>query len=269
MTTILAQTTTSQPTSQATQALDLHGSQALGFLIIISLVLVVVWFVPVFLDARRAYHLRRDVIGFLHADLIPQVTRNGLTLTELRTLLRTIGEPATGQRALARSLMALTITTIVGVVAVALLLSSATDVVDLRKTVLTALLSILGVVVGFYFGSRSVESAVAGTSEPAPAAGGQQAPPAGPVLRVLTPSGPTTLSKDDQGAWNPVPIRLQHPTGEIVLHAISGDSAASLQGDPPAFEYRPDNPDPVVTILFWLRDRPEATARVDLQRPSA
>lgn len=160
MTMILAQTTTTGPTSSPGQALELQGSGAVVFLVVVGLALVAVWFVPVLFDARRAYRLRRDVIGFLRQDAMRAVARDGLTLDELKALLQTIGEPATGQRGLARALMALSLTTIVGVAAFALLLSSAADAADLRKTIVTALLSVLGVVVGFYFGSRSVESAV-------------------------------------------------------------------------------------------------------------
>jgi hypothetical protein len=268
MTTILAQTTTTGPTSPG-QALELRGSGAVVFLVVVGLVLVAVWFIPVLLDARRAYRLRQDVIGFLRQDAMRAVEKDGLSLAELKVLVETIGEPATGQRGLARALLALSVTAIVGVIAFALLLSSAADAEDLRKTIVTSLLSVLGVVVGFYFGSRSVESAVetgagaAGT----PAAGPRPGPSAGPVLRVVEPTGPTTLSKRDD-TWNPVEIRLEYLAGENVDFTVAGDEPDSLQqvaGDPSRFRYAPRSPAETVTIRFWLRGRPETTVLVQFR----
>jgi hypothetical protein len=268
---ILAQTTTTGPTSTPGQALELRGSEAVSFLVVVSLALVAVWFVPVLLDARRAYRLRQDVISFLREDAMHAVARDGLTLDELKALLQTIGEPATGQRGLARALLALSVTSIVGVVALALLLSSASDAADLRKTIVTALLSVLGVVVGFYFGSRSVESAMeTGAAMATPAAAPRPNAAERPVLRVTEPTGSTPLSKDDAGAWNPVQIKLEYPAGENIDYAIEGDDSDSVRQDPEnpsLFTYRPQEPTDPVTIRFWLRGRPDTETRVGFQVP--
>ena len=273
---ILAQTTTTAPTNTPVQVLELQGTGAMVFLVVVGLALVAVWFIPVLLDARRAYRLRRDVISFLREDAMRLVARDGLTMDELKALLRTIGEPATGQRGLARALMALSITAIVGVVAFALLLSSAADAADLRKTVVTALLSVLGVVVGFYFGSRSVESAMAtmggtaGGTAATPAAGPSSEAPAGPALQVVEPTGPTPLSKDAAGVWNPAGIKLEYLAGENVEFDIAGDNAGSVQQDPKnasLFVYQPQAPTGTVTIRFRLRGRPETEVPVEFQVP--
>jgi hypothetical protein len=269
---ILAQTTTTAPTNTPVQVLELQGTGAMVFLVVVGLALVAVWFVPVLLDARRAYRLRRDVIGFLREDAMRLVARDGLTMDELKALLRTIGEPATGQRGLARALMALSITAIVGVVAFALLLSSAADAADLRKTVVTALLSVLGVVVGFYFGSRSVESAMAtmGGTAATPAAGRSSEAPAGPALGIVEPTGPTPLSKDAAGVWNPARIKLEYLAGENVEFDIAGDNAGSIQQDPKnasLFVYQPQAPTGTVTIRFRLRGRPETEVPAEFQVP--
>jgi hypothetical protein len=58
-------------------------------------------------------------------------------------------------RGLYRALMAFVILTVVAIALTALLLSGSPDAGDLRKTVITALLSILGTIVGFYFGART------------------------------------------------------------------------------------------------------------------
>lgn len=272
MTMLLAQTTTTGPTTSPGQALELQGSGAVVFLVVVGLALVAVWFVPVLFDARRAYRLRRDVIGFLREDAMRAVARDGLTLDELKALLQTIGEPATGQRGLARALMALSLTTIVGVVAFALVLSSAADAADLRKTIVTALLSVLGVVVGFYFGSRSVESAVeTGAGAAATSTAGQRPETsASSVLRVVEPTGPTPLSKDAAGTWNPVRIKLEYLAGENVDFDIAGDNPNSVQQDPQnasLFTYQPQAPTGTVTIRFRLRGRPETEVAVEFQVP--
>jgi hypothetical protein len=266
----LAQTTTTPPTSAPEPIVQLRGSGALAFLLIVGLALIAMWLVPVLLDAGRAYRLRRDVIEFLRNDAMTKVAAEGLTLDELKALLATISEPAIGQRALARMLMALSITTVVGILAFALMLSSAPDASDLRKTALTALLSVLGVVVGFYFGSRSVESAMSGT--PQAASGGVTTTPVvrTPVLRVVEPTQPASLSRDATGAWQPVPIRLQYPPGETVTpRIVAGDERGQVEETAPgSFEYRPAAPTgPNVTIQFSLGSRPEITEELRLQVP--
>jgi len=136
---------------------------------VIGLAIALLWSVPIWVDARRAYRLREKAVALVSGKLLDAATKDGLKLTELRALLATIGEPATGQRGLSRALMAFTIITVVGVALVALLLSGSADSSDLRKTVITSLLTLLGTIVGFYFGTRAAESG-AEAAGPAPAA---------------------------------------------------------------------------------------------------
>ena len=133
--------------------------------IAIGLAIAVLWSLPIWLDARRAYKLRERAVELVGGKLLAAASKDGLKMAELRELLATIGEPATGQRGLSRALMAFTIITVVGVALVALLLSGSADSSDLRKTVITSLLTLLGTIVGFYFGTRAAESG----SEPTPA----------------------------------------------------------------------------------------------------
>jgi hypothetical protein len=144
---------------------QLQGPRAVVLVIAIGLAIAILWSVPIWVDARRAYRLREKAVALISGKLLDAATKDGLKLSELRALLATIGEPATGQRGLSRALMAFTIITVVGVALVALLLSASADSGDLRKTVITSLLTLLGTIVGFYFGTRAAESG----SEPTPA----------------------------------------------------------------------------------------------------
>jgi hypothetical protein len=153
--------------------IQLQGPRAVVLVIAIGVAIAVLWSLPIWLDARRAYKLRMKALDMIGGKLLNAAARDGLKITELRELLATIGEPATGQRGLSRSLMAFTIITVVGVALVALLLSGSADSSDLRKTVITSLLSILATIVGFYFGTRAAET---GAELAAP----EQAPPTQP-----------------------------------------------------------------------------------------
>jgi hypothetical protein len=177
-TAVVAQTTT---TIAPGPVIELRGSGAAVLVIAVGLALVIMWGVPMWVDARRAYRLRQRAVDLVGGRLLDAAEKNGLTVTELRELLGTIGEPATGQRGLSRALMAFTIITVVGVALLALLLSSAADAGDLRKTVITSLLTLLGTIVGFYFGTRAAETGVELAAPPAaPPPAPPPAPPAAP-----------------------------------------------------------------------------------------
>jgi hypothetical protein len=149
--------------------IELQGTRAVVLVGVIGLAIALLWSVPIWVDARRAYRLREKAVALVSGKLLDAATKDGLKLTELRALLATIGEPATGQRGLSRALMAFTIITVVGVALVALLLSGSADSGDLRKTVITSLLTLLGTIVGFYFGTRAAETG-AEAAAPAPTA---------------------------------------------------------------------------------------------------
>ena len=175
-TAVVAQATTTTTTAPPGPVVELRGPGAAALVVGVGLALAVIWWLPIWLDARRAYRLRERALDLVGGRLLDAAKKDGLKVSELRELLATIGEPATGQRGLARALMAFTIITIVGVALAALLLSSAGDAGDLRKTVITSLLTLLGTIVGFYFGTRAAEGgAERAAEEPTPPA---PAPPA-------------------------------------------------------------------------------------------
>ena len=210
----LAQTTTTTTTGPV---VDLGGSQAVALVVGLGLAFALLWALPVWLDARRAYRLRNRAVDLVGGQLLDAATKNGLSIAELRELLGTIGEPATGQRGLARALMAFTIITIVGVALVALLLSSAGDASDLRKTVITSLLTLLGTIVGFYFGTRAAETA-SDTTAPAPTSPASQSTAPAPVA--------------EDGAA-PVSEEAVTPVGEEGAGSVVEDGAAPVAEDDP------------------------------------
>jgi hypothetical protein len=156
---------------------QLQGPRAIALVVAIGLVIALLWSVPIWVDARRAYKLRGRALDLIGGELLAAAAKDGLKITELRELLATIGEPATGQRGLSRALMAFTIITVIGVALVGLLLSGSADSGDLRKTVITALLSILATIVGFYFGTRAAETGA--EAAPAPTAAATTTPTTG------------------------------------------------------------------------------------------
>ena len=96
----------------------------------------------------------------------------------------------TGARGTTRTVIALLVMALAGVALAATLVSGANDAADLRKTIITSLLTFLSVIGGFYFGSRAVQDGQVGTQgQPlnGTAAAKVTAPPA--VAKLDPPNG--------------------------------------------------------------------------------
>jgi hypothetical protein len=172
------------PTSTPAPAgpiIDLSGASAAWFAVAILAGLVLVWGIPLALDARRAYRHQyrawREIVARLERDASRGA--GGLSLPEMQALLAEISRPPSGIVGLARSLMAFTIITILGFFLIALAFSHSTDAQDLRKTMITSLLSVLATIIGFYFGNKSSDRPAAPGGEPPPPPPGNEPGPDG------------------------------------------------------------------------------------------
>lgn len=155
---MIGQATPTQ-TPGAEPIVDLSGGTAVWLIVGIAAGLVLLWAIPMYLDARRAYKAYKYLQVPLIRGMLTSTEEGRLDLTaeqkkELVTAATQRFEATTG---LARALMAFAVISILGVALIAVLVSSAADASDLRKTIITALLSILGTIVGFYFGARTAE----------------------------------------------------------------------------------------------------------------
>jgi hypothetical protein len=181
---IVAQTTTT--TTMPGPVTNLRGPGTVVLLIAVALAIAASWVIPAWLDARRSYRLRQQAVDLIGGSLLDAAkTGRGLSVTELRALTE-VREVATSRRETARVAMAFTLITIIGVALAALLLSKSDNASELIKTVITSLLTLLGTIVGFYFGTRADESESDSTaSTPSPHGPGQGGAPVGWV-----PPGP-------------------------------------------------------------------------------
>ena len=154
---MLGQTT--PPTTSADPIAGVSGGEAVWLIVGIAAGLALLWAIPMYLDARRAYKAYKYLQIPLMEKLLAASQDGKLDLSEeqkgeLVTAATRRFEATTG---LARALMAFAVISILSVALVAVLVSDAPDAADLRKTIITALVSILGTIVGFYFGARTAE----------------------------------------------------------------------------------------------------------------
>jgi len=155
---MLGQTTTAAPTAGADPIAGVSGATAVWLIVGIAAGLALLWAIPMYLDARRAYKAYK----YLQIPLMEKLlaaSKDGLNLSEEQKdkLVGAATDRFEATTGLARALMAFAVISILSVALVAVLISDAADADDLRKTIITALVSILGTIVGFYFGARTAE----------------------------------------------------------------------------------------------------------------
>ena len=115
----------------------------------IVLAIAVVAVVPLIMDVRRATAWRRE--------LTDRLIDRAATDEEVRDFLRDLREPR-GVRGLTRSIIAVLILALVGFALAVAMLSGGADSGDLRKTIVTSLMTVLATVAGFYFGQLGAQN---------------------------------------------------------------------------------------------------------------
>lgn len=167
----------------------LHGGSALILIAVVVVAVAAVAVVPLIMDVRRATAWRQQITDRLIDDAAHD--------HEVRDLLRDLREPR-GVRGLTRSVIAVLILALVAFALAVAMLSSGADSGDLRKTIVTSLMTVLATVAGFYFGSlgaqNSAEDARRQVTRAAPKPGGSGTGKAvvhvgGPVAEPDGPKG--------------------------------------------------------------------------------
>ena len=192
-----ATTPTPAPTASpsTTPLVHVQGNQALWFIGIVAGAVALLWFSLLFFDVRSTNRWRQKDQRELLDKMIDGAREKGggLSVEEVRQLVSAMDRPPRGASGLTQSLLALTIVTLVGVALVATLVSTGSDSIDQRKTIITSLLSITATISGFYFGARTAQTSSEQATKPpeAPAATqGPQGPPGVPGPQgSATPSG--------------------------------------------------------------------------------
>jgi hypothetical protein len=161
---------------------DVTGNTALIFVGAVVLVLALLWYSILFYDTRRADEWRSvhqvDILKHLIDRLPTAASGETVSVEDLRQIVAGMNRQPRGGSGLTQSLIALSVVSLVSVALVATLVSAAVDSGDLRKTIITSLISILATVAGFYFGARTAQTAAEAATQP-PAASRPNRPPNG------------------------------------------------------------------------------------------
>ncbi|WP_370966403.1 hypothetical protein [Amycolatopsis sp. cg9] len=148
---------------------------------VLVVVILVAAFVPLFYDLIKAVKWRKELTDWLTSGKI-------LRREDLLAVLRLIARPR-GTVNAARTTIAYLIVALVAAALGVTVFSAADDAPDLRKTIVASVLTVLSLVIGFYFGSRTAQTAIEAQNTPG-------AGPAGPggVPPVVTGVDPDSAS---------------------------------------------------------------------------
>ncbi|WP_405719379.1 hypothetical protein OG607_05135 [Streptomyces sp. NBC_01537] len=160
----------------------MNSTRSLVYIGVVVAVIAAIAVLPLVIDSIAAARWRREVTK----ELIGRSWSNA----EVRALVRDLREPR-GVRGLTRSLIAILIIVLVGFALAYATIATGNGADDLRKTIVTSLLTVLATVAGFYFGSLGSQNsaeAARGNGTPTPPAPEPQA--AAPVPSPATPPRP-------------------------------------------------------------------------------
>jgi hypothetical protein len=188
-------TSTSTSTSPGPgPVLGLTGGDALAFVAVVALVLGLLWLVPLLVDLfladRRRTREFMPIVERMAGGAAGGAQTGQAGRDEMMRMMRMLERPPRGTEALVRSLIALVVLSLLGLTLATALISGALDTADLRKTIVTALLSILATIAGFYYGARTAQGAAEQTARQQrdPDSSTIPARPAGPRLIAVRPN---------------------------------------------------------------------------------
>lgn len=158
-----------QQTDETTgvKLIDLTPGNAMVLVILGSLGVGFVWFVPMLYDMHRSYKRQMRAWESLATSYLERAGQEP-SLPELRLLLPQISKPPRGMPGLTRSLFAFTVLTVIAVSQLGLTFFNIEGAADLRKTIVTSLLSVFASITGFYFGQRGSQQEEGTPSQPPP-----------------------------------------------------------------------------------------------------
>ncbi|MEU4563925.1 IPT/TIG domain-containing protein [Actinoplanes sp. NPDC023936] len=178
------------PNADAPGAFTIPDHWALWFIGAIAVAVSLLWALPLFYDTRQATRWRRQEQTRLIDLMITKVTKP--TVEDIRQIASAISTQPRGTRGLTQSLLSLIIATFIGIALIATLVSAGAGSDEMRKTIVTALLSILASIAGFYFGARTSENATEQATRPPEPRGVDPGPAAGPARMEVTTIDPVT-----------------------------------------------------------------------------
>lgn len=137
--------------------IDLNGSEAVSFIVGVSVILAAVLVGATVYDLRHASRMQRERLV-----IIEKLFERPMTSEQYTALLAAMARPASGIQGLTRSLLALSILLALVLSLAALFTSTAAGATEMLQNLVSGLLSLFATIVGFYFGSRTAQTSAEG-----------------------------------------------------------------------------------------------------------